>query len=161
MITSKGEPIFARVNMHGFRWKFMAPSSSRAWNSVMKIVNARAWKFCRVRTLLLMISLMLWFQCKNIRWRPPPGFFLSPVSRVSTVGQDTAFSPLPSGSSGQSPVRWSTPGLGSVVDSSLGTRFRQKRHHELSLCFSSGEHTSAGRDTQCVQVWVPSRRSQC
>ena len=33
MITSKEEPIFAHVNMHDFRWKFKAPSSSRAQNS--------------------------------------------------------------------------------------------------------------------------------
>ena len=44
MITSKGEPIFAHVNMHGFRWKFMAPSSSRAWNSVMKIAECSSLK---------------------------------------------------------------------------------------------------------------------
>ena len=44
MITSKGEPIFAHVNMHGFRWKFMAPSSSRAQNSVMKIAERSSLK---------------------------------------------------------------------------------------------------------------------
>ena len=43
-ITSKGEPIFAHVNMHGFRWKFMAPSSSRAQNSVMKIAERSSLK---------------------------------------------------------------------------------------------------------------------
>ena len=44
MITSKGEPIFAHVNMHGFRWKFMAPSLSRAQNSVMKIAERSSLK---------------------------------------------------------------------------------------------------------------------
>ena len=44
MITSKGEPIFAHVNMHGFRWKFMAQSSSRAQNSVMKIAERSSLK---------------------------------------------------------------------------------------------------------------------
>ena len=44
MITSKGEPIFAHVNMHGFRWKFMAPSSSRAGNSVMNIAERSSLK---------------------------------------------------------------------------------------------------------------------
>ena len=44
MITSKGEPIFAHVNMHGFRWKFMAPSSSRAQKSVMKIAERSSLK---------------------------------------------------------------------------------------------------------------------
>ena len=44
MITSKGEPDFAHVNMHGFRWKFMAPSSSRARNSVMKIAERSSLK---------------------------------------------------------------------------------------------------------------------
>ena len=44
MITSKGEPIFAHVNMHGFRWKLMAPSSSRARNSVMKIAERLSLK---------------------------------------------------------------------------------------------------------------------
>ena len=44
MVTSKGEPIFAHVNMHGFRWKFMAPSSSRTWNSVMKIAERLSLK---------------------------------------------------------------------------------------------------------------------
>ena len=44
MITSKGEPIFAHVNMHGFRWKFMAPSSSRAQNSFMKIAERSSLK---------------------------------------------------------------------------------------------------------------------
>ena len=44
MVASKGEPIFAHVNMHGFRWKFMAPSSSRARNSVMKIAERSSLK---------------------------------------------------------------------------------------------------------------------
>ena len=44
MITSKGEPIFAHVNMHGFRCKFMAPSSSRPRNSVMKIAERSSLK---------------------------------------------------------------------------------------------------------------------
>ena len=44
MVASKGEPIFARVNMHGFRWKFMAPSSSHARNSVMKIAERSSLK---------------------------------------------------------------------------------------------------------------------
>ena len=44
MITSKGEPIFAHLNMHGFRWKFMAPSSSRTRNLVMKIAERSGLK---------------------------------------------------------------------------------------------------------------------
>ena len=44
MITSKGEPIFTHVNMHDFSWKFMAPSLSRAWNSVMKIAERSSLK---------------------------------------------------------------------------------------------------------------------
>ena len=44
MVTSKGEPIFAHVNMHGFRWKFMAPSSSRARNSAMKSAERSSLK---------------------------------------------------------------------------------------------------------------------
>ena len=32
------------VNMQGFRWKFMAPSSSRAWNLVMKIAERSSLK---------------------------------------------------------------------------------------------------------------------
>ena len=41
MVTSKGEPIFTHVNIHGLRWQFMAPSSSRARNSAMK--RAERW----------------------------------------------------------------------------------------------------------------------
>ena len=37
--TSRVEPIFAHVNMHGFGWKFLAPSSSCARNSAMKIAE--------------------------------------------------------------------------------------------------------------------------
>ena len=44
MITSKGEPVFAHVNMHGFRWKFMTPSWSRTRNSVMKIAERSSLK---------------------------------------------------------------------------------------------------------------------
>ena len=39
MITSKREPIFAHVILHGFRWKFLTPSSSCTRNSVMKIAE--------------------------------------------------------------------------------------------------------------------------
>ena len=56
----------------------------------------------------------------------PPGFFLSPVSRVSTVWQGTAFSPLPSNSSGQSPVWWSNQGPESEADSLLGNQVPAK-----------------------------------
>ena len=51
MIPSKVEPIFTHVNMHGFRWNFLASSLSRTQNSVMKIVECLSLKICRVRTL--------------------------------------------------------------------------------------------------------------
>ena len=44
MVASKGEPIFAHGNMHGLRWKFMAPSSSRARNSAMKSAERSSLK---------------------------------------------------------------------------------------------------------------------
>ena len=44
MVASKGEPIFAQVNMHGLRWKFMAPSSSLARNSAMKSAERSSLK---------------------------------------------------------------------------------------------------------------------
>ena len=76
----------------------------------------------------------------------PPGFFLSPVSRVSTVWQDTVFSPLPSDSSGQSPVQWSTPGPGSVVDSSLGNQVPAKDIPQVvDGCFLWRTHTCRAR----------------
>ena len=70
---------------------------------------------------LLMISLMLRFQCMNIHWRPP-GFFQSPVCRASTVYRDIAFSPAPLDSSGQSQAPLSIRGPVSVADSSQGNQ---------------------------------------
>ena len=42
--TSREEPIFAHINMHGFGWKFLAPSSSCARNSAMEIAERSSLK---------------------------------------------------------------------------------------------------------------------
>ena len=64
--------------------------------------------------------------CGSSEWTcpdgPPPRFFPSPVCRASTVSRDIAFSPVPSDSSGQSPVPWSTQGPASEADSSPGSQ---------------------------------------
>ena len=64
--------------------------------------------------------------CGSSEWTcadgPPPDSLPSPVCRASTVSRDIAFSPVPSDSSGQSPVPWSTQGPASEADSSPGSQ---------------------------------------
>ena len=74
---------------------------------------------------------------------PPPGFFLSPVCRVSTVWQDTAFSPLPSDSIGQSRAWRSIQGPESVADSLLGNQVPATEiPQDVAVCFLWRTHLS-------------------
>ena len=79
----------------------------------------------------------------------PPGFFQNPVCRVSTVWQDTAFSPLPSDISGQSRARWSIQGPGSVADSSLGNQVPATEIPQVvTVCFLWRTHIFPARHSK-------------
>ena len=111
-------------------WQLYAHEAERALTScaVTRSNSRSAWVYAS-----LTVSMIHRLHKHPLTPPPPPGFSLSPVSRVSTVWQGTAFSP---GSSGQSPVWWSTPGPGSVVDSSLGNHVPAKEIPQIVVvCF--------------------------
>ena len=89
---------------------------------------------------------------------PPPRFFQNPICRVSIVWQDTAFSPLPSDSSGQSWARWSIQGPSSVADSLLGNQVPATEIPQVvAVCFLWRTHICRARHSMraCMSAVLP------
>ena len=102
--TSRVEPIFAHVNMHGFGWKFLAPSSSCARNSAMKIAERSSLKILPNPNTIISHT---WPRHSTWSSTGPAGHVLSPSVEASKFPRSRIDSrPVYP----EMPVRWRPPG---------------------------------------------------